>query len=68
MRRNQAAFDLIDRLDPSPTLCTELKDLPNKEMMRSRMRLVLSVNGLNDEIPEECLDLLSCAVEVFRYL
>lgn len=62
----QAAFDLIDRLVPNPTLCTELKDLPDKEMMRSRMRLVSGLSGLTDDVPADCLELLSCALEVSR--
>jgi hypothetical protein len=67
-RPPQAAIDLIDRLEPTPTLCTELKDLPNKEMMRSRMRLVSSLSGLSDDVPTDCLDLLSSALEVYHHV
>ncbi|KAL3896211.1 MAG: hypothetical protein SGCHY_004222 [Lobulomycetales sp.] len=57
------AMDLVDRLDPAPALCTDLYDLPSRDMMRSRLRLLAALSGLSDDVPNSCIDLLSIALE-----
>ncbi|KAJ3384491.1 hypothetical protein HDU92_003563 [Lobulomyces angularis] len=54
---------VLELLDPAPKTCVELQDLPNKEMIRSRMRLMATLSGLSDAVSNECVELMSFALE-----
>lgn len=61
----QQVAAILDSIQPDPKLCLDIGDLPGKEALRSRMRLAAQLNGLKDSVGDNCVSILSSALEVF---